>query len=234
MCSITKHLSIVLIIFIISFGISNLGAETKGANPEINKPYENPNYSVWVRRFESSGREVYDQREKITDLLQIKPGDKIADVGAGTGLFTRIFSERVGSKGQVYAIDISRNFVNNIRKWAEAKQRKNIETIVNSQTNTGLKNNSVDLVFICDTYHHFENPEKMMQSVYQALKPGGRLFIIDFRKQKNISSDWVMKHVRADQSQVIKEVRAAGFQYLREIKLLKQNYFLMFRKLPVR
>ena len=92
------------------------------------------------------------------------------------------------------------------------------------------KRQSVDWVFLSDTYHHFEYPDAMLASINNALRPGGRLAIIDFRKQADRSSDWVMSHVRANRQQVIREMTAAGFELEREPDLLERNYFLIFRK----
>jgi len=88
-------------------------------------------------------------------------------------------------------------------------------------------------VFLCDTYHHFEYPTRMMHSIHQALKPGGRLVVIDFMRIPGQSSEWVMSHVRAGQALVEQEIAECGFQKTGEIKdLLQENYFVVFEKLP--
>ncbi|MDH5180234.1 MAG: methyltransferase domain-containing protein, partial [Gammaproteobacteria bacterium] len=106
----------------------------------------------------------------------------------------------------------------------------NITAIVNSDKSSGLSSNSIDLAFVCDTYHHFEYPQAMLRSLHQALKKNGRLVIIDYRKQAGVSSDWVMGHVRADRNTVIREIEAAGFKLQKEHDLLQENYFLEFVK----
>jgi ubiquinone/menaquinone biosynthesis C-methylase UbiE len=214
---------------LLAFTVSVPAAEQNVA-PGINRHYEHADYDDWVSRFESTGREVYDQRHSIVDALDLKSGMRIADVGAGTGLFTILFAKAVGTAGKVFAVDISDNFVHNIIRRADKQGLKNIEGIVNSQKDTKLKPGSVELVFISDTYHHFEYPQAMLHSMHQALTPGGRLVIIDFRKQQGVSSGWVMSHVRADKQSVIREVEAAGFRYEYDSGKLKTNYFLFFRK----
>lgn len=210
--------------------VAPLRAEVPGADPAINRPYQAPNYQQWVERFESEGREVYDQREAIVVQSGVRPGMTVADVGAGTGLFTRLFARAVGPRGQVYAVDISRTFIDNVRRTSREQGLTNVTGIVNSQTDTGLPPSSVDLVFLCDTYHHFEYPEKMLASIRRALKPGGTLIIIDFERIPGKSSAWILGHVRAGREQVIREVEAAGFRLIDQPALLKENFYLRFRR----
>jgi len=201
-----------------------------GADPTINAPYQDPEYSQWVEAFERPGREVFDRRRDIVAASGVRPGMTVADIGAGTGLFTRLFAAAVGPKGKVYAVDISRNFVDNVLRTAREQGLGNVEGIVNTQHSTGLPANSVDLVFVCDTYHHFEQPASMLASIHQALRPGGTVAIIDFRRIAGSSSDWVMHHVRAGKQTVIDEVEAAGFRLRADDPLLRDNYYLRFER----
>lgn len=203
----------------------------EGADPAINQPYLDPDFEQWVGRFESPGREVYDQRTAILTASGVKPGMHVADIGAGTGLFTLLFARAVGPTGHVSAVDISTTFASNIQRRAKNEKLNNISTHVNTQTKTGLSPASIDLVFISDTYHHFEQPRAMLASIYQALKPGGSLVIIDFERIDGKSSNWVLDHVRADKKQVVAEIEAAGFRLTADKALLKENFFLHFKKL---
>jgi predicted methyltransferase len=92
---------------------------------------------------------------------------------------------------------------------------------------------SIDLAFICDTYHHFEYPRAMLASIHQALKPGAELVVVDFELILGKSSNWVISHVRAGKEEVIAEIQAAGFELIEDNQqVLRNNYFLRFRKLP--
>ena len=155
----------------------------------------------------------------------------VADIGAGTGLFTRLFARAVEPGGTVYAVDISDTFVENILRTCREQGLTNVQGIVNSQHTTGLPDDAVDLAFVTATYHHFEYPDDMLASIHRALRRGGRLIIIDFRRDPRISSRWVMSHVRGDRDQVIREVQAAGFRLVDDKPLLRTNYFLEFRKM---
>ncbi len=206
------------------------GAEETNVNPGINKYYHDAEFQRWVSVFERPGREVYDKRHTIVSALALKPGMTVADIGAGTGFYTHLFATKVGASGKVYAVDISENFIENILRTAKKQGLNNIEGIVNNPKSINLTPDSIDLAFICDTYHHFEYPQTMLTSIHQSLRPGGRLVIIDFRKQAGLSTGWVMSHVRANEETVIKEVEKAGFRLTSQSDLLHRNYFLSFIK----
>ena len=202
----------------------------EGADPAINRPYLDPDFAQWVERFESPGREVYDRRAAIVAASGVKPGMRVADIGAGTGLFTLLFARAVGPTGHVTAVDISPTFVANIQRRAQNEGLGNVNTRVNSQTDTGLPPDSIDLAFISDTYHHFERPRAMLASIHRALREGGSLVVIDFERVEGKSSDWVLGHVRADKKQVIGEIEAAGFRLVADTRLLAENFYLRFEK----
>jgi ubiquinone/menaquinone biosynthesis C-methylase UbiE len=206
-------------------------AKEQNVSPGINKYYYDAEFDHWVSVFERPGREVYDKRDTITAALDLKSGMHVADVGAGTGFFTQLFAQQVGESGRIYAVDISENFIKHILQIARSQGRNNIEGIVNTQKSTQLPAKSVDLVFICDTYHHFEYPQSMLASIYHALHKNGQLVIIDFRKKPGVSSGWVMSHVRANEEDVIREVETAGFKLIEQPELLQENFFLKFIKI---
>jgi len=208
-----------------------LAAQEKSVNPGINKQFENPKVEEFVGRFERDGRDPYDHRFEIIKALDLKPGMAVADVGTGTGLFTRMFAPLVGPEGKVYAVDIAPSFVRHIEQRAKADGIKNIEGVVCTADSVNLPPNSIDLAFICDAYHHFEFPQKTMQSIHRALKPGGSVVLIDFVRMEGVSSDFVLGHVRAGQDVFTKEITEAGFRQVEERKgMLKESYFVRFQR----
>ena len=211
-------------------GFSGLHAEEQSVRPGVNSYYMDPDWQHWVNQFESPGREIYDRRLDIIRASNVMPGMAVADIGAGTGLFTRLFSRLVGAEGKVYAVDISRPFVANILRLSREQGLTNVEGVINSPRNVMLDKASIDLAFTVDTYHHFEYPQSMLASIHKALRPDGRLIVIDFSKQPGKSSGWVMGHVRADRQKVLEEITAAGFVLIDDKPLLDTNYFLEFRK----
>jgi ubiquinone/menaquinone biosynthesis C-methylase UbiE len=221
----------VLVIVCLVIFASRALAEVQSVRPGINAYYENPDWQQWVSTFERRGREVYDRRHAIVDASGVRRGMTVADIGAGTGLFSRLFARRVGPQGMVYAVDISRPFVENIIRTSREQGLDNIEGIVNNDRDALLPAASVDLAFMVDTYHHFEYPDSMLSSIRKALKTDAHLIVIDFRRDPQRSSRWVMGHVRAGKEQVIKEITAAGFHLLEDKPLLRTNYYLVFSKL---
>ena len=222
-----KKPQISLLVMLFSFSVH---AQEKSVNPGINDNFQNPEPKTFTERFETEGREVYDNRELIVEKLGLQSGMSVADVGAGTGLFTRLMAPKVGADGKVYAVDIAKTFVDHTVMSSHARGLKQVEGVVCTPDDSKLAPASVDLVFICDTYHHFEFPHKTMLSIASALKPGGRVALLDFERIEGVSSDWTMGHVRAGKEVFQKEIEDAGFELVEEFDLFTENYFLVFKK----
>lgn len=208
-------------------------AQDASVKPGINDKFLDPNLKVgeWTQKFETESREIFHQREKIVAAVGLKPGMAIADIGAGTGLFTLPFAQAVGPKGHVYAVDIAKNFLSHIQARAVKAQAANVSTVQCTPRSVELPEASIDLAFICDVYHHFEYPQDSLASLHKALKPGGQFVLIDFKRIPGVSSDFVMGHVRAGQEVFEAEVTAAGFEKVAETTdVLKENYFVRFKK----
>lgn len=206
-------------------------AQEKSVRPGINDSFRDPDVKEFQERFEVESREVFTRRNEIVAACQIRPGQTVADIGAGTGLFTRLFAEAVGKEGRVIAVDIAQPFLDHIQATSRAAGRQNVDTLLCTPDSTDLPPESVDLAFICDTYHHFEFPLKTMASLHRAVKPGGRVILVDFRRVEGASTDWVLTHVRAGQEVFEAEIVKAGFQKTHEEQeLLKENYFVVFEK----
>lgn len=206
-------------------------AQEKSVKPGINDSFRDPDPKEFLGRFEVESREVFARREEIIAACDIQPGQTVADIGAGTGLFTRMFGERVGKEGRVIAVDIAQKFLDHIQATSRDSGLQNVETLLCKPDSTELPPDSIDVAFICDTYHHFEFPLKTMASLHRAVKPGGRVILIDFRRVEGTSSDWVMNHVRAGQNVFESEILECGFKKVTEERqLLKENYFVAFQK----
>lgn len=207
------------------------GASVK---PGINKDFLDPNLDVkrFVERFETESREIYSEREAIVARVGLKPGQRVADIGAGTGLFTYIFAEHVGPKGKVYAVDIAKGFVERISAGAVERKLTNVEGVLCTEDDARLPANSVDVAFVCDTYHHFEYPAATLATIHRALVRGGELIVIDFHRIEGVSREWTLNHVRAGQEVFTQEIEAAGFELVgvQTPEGLKENYFLRFRR----
>lgn len=232
-----------LLILIVSMGQLGVGSQglaepistsEKSIKPGINQGFLDANLNVkhWVEIFERESREVAAHRHAITHAVGLKPGVSVADIGAGTGLFVKLFAQEVGSTGQIVAVDIAPRFVDYIRKQANATGLTQVKARLGGEKSVELPALSIDVAFTCNTYHHFEYPIPTLASIHQALRPGGELIIVDFERIAGQSSDWVMGHVRAGKTVVIREIEAAGFRFVEESDVagLEENYFLRFAK----
>jgi ubiquinone/menaquinone biosynthesis C-methylase UbiE len=209
-------------------------SQETSVRPGINERFKRPVPAEWVERFEQEGREIYAHRDAIVKASQVKPGMVIADIGAGTGLFTRLFAQATGEGGRVYAVDIAQEFIDHIAKTCEQEDIQNVVGVVCDEDDCGLDANTIDVAFICDTYHHLEYPQKTMRTIHRALRAGGTLVVIDFHRIEGVSSDFIMGHMRAGQEVFRQEIEAVGFEFMEEKKgLLSDNYFMRFRKVAV-
>jgi predicted methyltransferase len=215
---------------------SGAGAQEANVAPTINQNFKSTDLDVksWADRFTGESREVYNARAEVVQALALRPGDSIADVGAGTGLYTRLFAQAVGPTGKVYANDIAPKFLAFIADNAAKDGLKNVQTVLGGDRSTNLPDASVDVIFHSDVYHHFEYPMTMNADLRRALKPDGRLYVLEFEKVAGLSSANTMTHVRAPKETVIAEIEKAGFRLVRQEKVagLRENYLLQFRKAP--
>ena len=197
--------------------------------PTINQNFKSADLDVesWATRFTGESREVFHARNDVVKALQLKPGEAIADIGAGTGLYTRLFAGAVGPTGHVYATDIAPPFLAYIAANAKKDGLKNVTTIQGGDRDTNLKEASVDVAFSSDVYHHFEYPLTMNASIRRALKPNGRLYVLEMEKSGTQTA-----HVRAPKADVIAEIEKSGFKLVEQVNVpgLKDNYLLQFRK----
>lgn len=216
---------------LLSIFATNVKAQEKSVKPGINDSFRDPDPKQFTERFEIESREVFAKRKEILAAIKLKPTDVVADVGAGTGLFTRLFANQLGPEGRVIAVDIAQKFLDHIEVTCHEQNLRNVETLLCKDDSTELPPNSVDVAFICDTYHHFEFPQKTMTSLLRALKPGGRVIVIDFKRIEGESSDWTMDHVRAGQEVFEAEIIKAGFTKADENKdVLAENYLVVFQQ----
>lgn len=209
-------------------------APPQSVKPGINKDFLDPalDPQKFVERFETESREIFTERAAIAATVGLKPGQSMADIGAGTGLFTLPFAEAVGPKGRVYAVDIAPAFVERIEQLAAERGVRNVEGVVCAEDDARLPKGSIDVAFVCDTYHHFEYPAQTLASIHRALRKGGELVVVEFHRIEGVSREWCMSHVRAGQEVFVAEILAAGFEQVAQAQLpgLKENYVVRFRK----
>jgi ubiquinone/menaquinone biosynthesis C-methylase UbiE len=196
-------------------------AQEESLSPKVNERFQKDPKKA-MARFDSPNRDVVKRSEELLKACELKPGMVIADVGAGSGLHARLFAKAVAPDGKVYAVEIIQKMLDHIAAHCKTQNIDNIECVLCTTTSSELEPESVDLVFTCNTYHHFEYPFKMLASIRGALKPGGRLIVIDDIKKSN--------HVRADKATVIKEVKQSGFTLVDEKGFSSRNFLARFEK----
>lgn len=174
--------------------------------------------------FEDPAREKNLQIERVMDLLGVKRGTHVADIGAGSGWFTVRAARRVGSEAIVYAVEINPAYIRHIKRRAKKEKLLNIRTVLGRPDDPLLAKGSVDVVMLLKTYHEIAQPIALLRRVREALRPGGRLGIID---RNGSGSD---HGLNADV--VIKEAAEAGFTLIEQHDFVKadgMDYFLIFR-----
>ena len=203
--------------------------------PGVNDRYfEAGAVETWTDTLERERREVIAHRDEIVAALELAPGMILADVGAGTGAFLAPLSRGVGEAGRVYAVDIVPAFLEHLRERAASEGLGNVEVVAATPTDASLGPETVDLLFLCDVYHHIEYPSTYLPTLSRALRPDGRLVVVEFARIPGVTSERMMKHVRQDQATLVAELAAAGFHLEREITQvpLTENYMLVFSKMP--
>lgn len=201
--------------------VFNIGAwvQDESLSPGINERFKDqPDLSI--QQFDSFALHSPEQQKEILDACGLKPGMDIADIGAGSGVHVRMFAEKVLPAGKVYAVDIVKEFLDHIEATCSEEGIKNVIGVLGSDTSCNLKPSSVDVVFTCDTYHHFEYPFKMMASIREALRPNGKFVIVDFKDKSN--------HVRADSRTVIEEISKSGFRLIESRDFSKMFFIARF------
>jgi len=177
----------------------------------------------WLDRPE---REKTEQPEKALDALAIVPGQAVADVGAGTGYFTLRIARRVGPQGHVLATDIEPRMLAVLADRAAKARLSNIETRVVTSDDARLDPASLDLVLMVDVYHELSHPRAELAAVRRALRPGGRLALIEYRGE-DPKVDIKPEH-KMTRAQVEAEVLPAGYRELEDVELLRDQRILVF------
>jgi len=202
--------------------------------PGINERFLAQDLDVeqFVRTFEGESREIAVHHREILDAVGLQAGMSVADVGAGTGLFLAPLADAVGQQGRVFAVDISPRFVEHLEQRARDEGLAQVRVVQCAEDSVELPAASIDAALICDTYHHFEYPHSTMASLLRALRPGGRLVVVDFERIPGVSREWTLDHVRAGKQVFRAEIEAAGLRFEDEVEIqgMEENYVLRFRR----
>jgi ubiquinone/menaquinone biosynthesis C-methylase UbiE len=178
----------------------------------------------WLER---SSREREERTDLLVDNLPLEEDDVVADVGAGTGYFSFRIAPSVPG-GEVLAVDIQPEMLAIVRERAEEAGIDNVRGIRGSVTDPNLPDAGVDLALIVDAYHEFSHPREMALALRRALRPGGRLILVEYRAED--PSVPIKRLHKMSEAQARRELEAAGFEFVRNRDFLPQQHFLVFRR----
>ena len=181
------------------------------------------------------GNPERDQTQKPGQLVAsmgLQPGMTVADVGTGVGYMLPYLSKRVGPNGHVIAEDIFADFLSAAKQTAENAKLANVTFVKGTETDPNLPEGQLDMELVLDAYHHFDYPEKMLAALNKALKPDGKLVIVDYYKRETaMPNGRALTHIRLDMPDVIKEVEANHFHLIMEREHIKDvQYMLVLEK----
>ncbi len=183
----------------------------------------------YLERLDRPQRDAYQKPAEVLAALEIKPGMAVADLGAGSGYFTRRFADAVSDTGSVYAIDVEPEMLNYIRQsLAGRPSARTVTYLLTSPDESKLPPASVDLIFICNVYHHLENRPVYFDRLRQALKPGGRIAIIDFYHDERSGDVGFPRRHLVPRDTVVDELQKSGYHILSEHAFLPRQYFVEF------
>ena len=181
-----------------------------------------------VAFFNRPGRDAEEHPDELIDALDIPEGATVADVGAGTGYFTWRLARKVGPGGKVLAIDIQQRMLDLVSQTIAQHELTNVECVLATDSDPRLPERSIDLVFIAYSYHEFAKPDATMAAVRRALKPGGRVFILEFAKENRLAPASSLHKMTLDE--IRREIEPLGFTIERMLDFLPLQHGLVFRK----
>jgi len=232
-----KKLTAVLPLFIAFIFALSASAQgrylIKGGDPNgINKWYMGRQIAHVMSHFgidwlERQEREMEENTSQLRKNLNIKPGMTLADIGAGSGYHSALLSKKVGN-GKVFAVDIEPEMINYLNNRIKLEKLNGIVPVLSKETNVSLPENTIDLVLIADGYHEFSYPYEMAVSILKALKPGGKLVLVEFRAEDDTVP---IKDIhKMTEEQAVKELKVAGFTFEKNIKNLPWQHCMIFIK----
>lgn len=180
--------------------------------------------ALWLER---PSREMTEQPQQVVDALDLKPTDVVADIGAGTGYFSFRISPSV-PQGKVLAVDIQPEMVDILDFLKKENKISNVASILGRVTDPNLPQESVDLALMVDAYHEFEYPKEMMAGIVRSLKPGGRVVLVEYKRENPLILIKALH--KMTQKQARKEMKVVGLQWLETKNFLPQQHIMIFQK----
>jgi ubiquinone/menaquinone biosynthesis C-methylase UbiE len=182
----------------------------------------------WLER---EGREAEQRPAEVIKTMGLRPGDVVADVGCGTGYFARRMARAVAPGGRVYAVDIQKEMLDLLRGRLEQEGLENVVPVLGDADDPHLAAASLDWILLVDVYHEFQQPKAMLARLRAALKPTGRVALVEYRQEGDSALHIRAEH-RMSAEQVLKEWQPAGFRLVTRHEFLPVQHFFVFDKAP--
>jgi ubiquinone/menaquinone biosynthesis C-methylase UbiE len=182
-------------------------------------------HAQWLER---EGREESERPDEVIAAMQLKDGDVVAEIGCGTGFFSRRLAKAVGPHGTVYAEDIQPEMLDLLKKYAAENGDSNIVTVLGTETDPKLPKGRMDWILLVDVYHEFQEPKPMLARMREALKPDGRIALVEYRAEDH-SADHISPPHRMSVDQILREWTPAGFELVQRIETLPTQHLLVFK-----
>lgn len=179
----------------------------------------------WLERPE---REIEERTDLVIPALQLRPGDVVADIGAGTGYFSWRLARAVGPNGRVLAVDIQPEMLEILGRAMRERGVSNVFPVLGTITDPRLPTNSLDLAIMVDVYHEFSHPYEMLGAICRALKPGGRVVFIEYRGE---DPEVPIKPLhKMTQAEVKREATVHPLDWVETVATLPRQHLIIFRK----
>lgn len=187
------------------------------------------NVREYLEHLDRPERDQYQKPAQVVEALHLAPGMAVADLGSGSGYFTRRLAQSVTEHGKVYAIDVEPEMLAYVKdSLAHMHIPYTAEFVLAGPDSPKLPPGSVDLIFLCNVYHHLEDRTKYFADAKSALRPGGRVAVIDFYHDERSGDVGFPRRHLIPRETVVKEMNDAGYRLLREHDFLPRQYFLEF------
>ncbi|MGN6716769.1 MAG: class I SAM-dependent methyltransferase [Candidatus Binatia bacterium] len=218
-----KLILLCLTLVILPFSVAAQDAVPRDGH-EMHRLHNDP--KAYIGALEDPKRDAYQKPQEVMTALAIKPGEVIADIGAGSGYFTFRLAQHVGTKGKVYAVDVSPDMILHINRRMRELNVGNVVSVLSDPDDPLLPVRSIDRFFFSESWHHIENQTKYLELMKRMLKPGGQVVMIDFHKKDlPVGPPLQMKIAKED---LIKQMQRLGFRLQKEYTFLPYQYFLIF------
>lgn len=216
--------------FALFITLSCARADEPSAKPRTPAPVMSYHGAEWLERPE---REQEERPDEVIKAMGLKPGDVVADIGCGTGYFSRRMAKAVAPGGKVFAVDIQPEFLDMVKEYCAKENVTNVVPVLGDEDDPKLPKGGIDWILLVDVYHEFQQPEPMLEKMLECLKPDGKVALIEYRLLGETAQHIKVEH-RMSVRQVLDEWHPAGFELVDLLEFLPSQHFFIFRRDPDR